>query len=648
MCGLVGFIDPGRRYCTDGRLVTDMAQAIRARGPDGAGAWVSAADGLALAHRRLSILDLSEQGRQPIQSQNQRWQLVYNGEIYNFRDIRHELEGAGLRFRGHSDTEVLVESLSLWGIERTLGKLNGMFAFAAFDRQNRKLFLGRDRLGIKPLYYGRVEGVFFFGSELKAFAHHPAWQPTICRDAVAAYLRGGYMPSCQSIWQGVKQVVPGTFVVVETSTLQTKTKSYWSVADSYEKGRTAPLALSDADAIAQLDSLLRDAVGQQMVADVPLGAFLSGGIDSSLVVALMQAQTQNPVKSFSIGFESAAHNEADYARDVAQHLGTDHTELYVTAEQALETIPYLSDWYDEPFADSSQIPTYLVSRLARDQVTVALSGDGGDEMFGGYSRYHLLSSSRHKIIPWSVIGRVLNHLPDPLLNGAGHLVPRQYRRDSFAQKLRNFVRNAAQGPRNSYLGTLTHWDPAAIMIDGHEPEHPAQDKELFESSPGLLSWMQQVDSVSYLPGDILTKVDRASMAVSLEARVPLLDHRVFEFACRLPIYMKIRQGQTKWLLRQVLYQYVPATLIDRPKMGFGAPLATWLRGPLKEWAWSRIEPGCLKKHGLLDVKEIQYRWDTHQSRKANWEYPLWTVIILHDWLEKQTDGANKNKDNLPD
>lgn len=635
MCGLVGFIDPSGRYCADDRLVMDMAQAIRARGPDGAGAWVSVADGLALAHRRLSILDLSEQGRQPIQSQNQRWQLVYNGEIYNFRAIRHELENAGLRFRGHSDTEVLVEALSLWGIERTLDRLNGMFAFAAFDRQNKTLFLARDRIGIKPLYYGLVEGVFFFGSELKAFAPHPAWRPTVCRDAVAAYLRGGYLPTCQSIWQGVQQVVPGQFVDVETSTLQTTPQSYWSVAESYERGRTDPLSLSDADAIARLDSLLRDAVGQQMVADVPLGAFLSGGIDSSLVVALMQAQTPRPVKSFSIGFESAAHNEAHYARDVAQHLGTDHTELYVTAEQALDTIPYLSDWYDEPFADSSQIPTYLVSRLAREQVTVALSGDGGDEMFGGYSRYHFLLSSRRKILPWSVISRVLDHLPDPLLNGAGRLVPRPYRRDNFAQKLRKFAHNAAQGPQNSYLGTLTHWDPAAIMIDGHEPQHPAQDTALFDASSGLMSWMQHVDSVSYLPGDILTKVDRVSMAVSLEARVPLLDHRVFEFACRLPDQMKVRGGQTKWLLRQVLCQYVPTTLIDRPKMGFGAPLAAWLRGPLKEWAWSRLEPNCLKKHGLLNVKDIQHCWDAHQSGRENWEYPLWTIIILQDWLEKQ-------------
>jgi asparagine synthase (glutamine-hydrolysing) len=536
----------------------------------------------------------------------------------------------------------LLEALALWGIEHTVARLNGMFAFAAFDTTCKKLFLARDHLGIKPLYYGCVGGTFFFGSELKAFAPHPAWQPTLSRQAVAAYMRSGYMPHNQSIWEGISQLPPGTFAVVDVQTLDTQVHQYWSVADAFAAGQQNPLPVdtSDADAIAGLDALLRDSVARQLVSDVPIGAFLSGGIDSSAVVALMQAQSAQPVKTFSIGFHVEGYNEAEHAKKVAQHLGTEHTELYVTPEDALATVPDLSAWYDEPFADSSQIPTYMVSKMARQHVTVTLSGDGGDEMFGGYGRYAQALAAQATLatgqMKWQLLSGLVQPIPNPLLNAMGRMLPGRFRRDDFANRLKNYIRNQRGDPHDLYLGMLSQWsNPSAVVKGADEPLHPAQMADIQKNAADLLTWMQHVDSISYLPGDILTKVDRASMAVSLESRVPLLDYRVFEYACRLPYHMKIRDGKAKWLLRQVLYQYVPPVLIDRPKMGFGVPIDAWLRGPLKEWAWSRLNPDTLKKHDVLEPDIIQAYWKAHQAGTENWQFPLWTAIMLHDWLERQ-------------
>lgn len=641
MCGITGFWGDG---CLEPAVAEGMARRIESRGPDDAGIWVDEGAGLALAHRRLAILDLSPAGHQPMQSPCGRFVLVYNGEIYNHQDVREQLdvEGGGFDWRGHSDTETLLAALRHWGVEGALQRLNGMFAFALWDAAERTLFLARDRMGEKPLYYGRSGETFLFGSELKALAVHPDWQGEIDRDALALYLRYNYVPAPWSIYQGIAKLPPAHFVAIrEGGRVVGEPQCYWALSQVAEQGIASaggePEGLAD-----ELDALLRDAVGRRMAADVPLGAFLSGGYDSTTVAALMQAQSDRPVKTFSIGFHEEGYNEAQHAKAVAEHLGTEHTELYVTPEEAMAVIPRLPEIYDEPFSDSSQIPTFLVSQLARRHVTVSLSGDGGDELFCGYNRYvlgyriwqklRLLPADLRKVLGWGC-----EHAPAHALDALQRLLPQRLRVSNLPDRLPKLAKVLAHPDGESFYRELvSHWkNPGQVVIGACEPETILSRPERLPSLPGLRERMMYLDMMSYLPDDILTKVDRASMAVSLEARVPLLDHRLVEFAWQVPTEYKYRDGQGKWLLRQVLYRYVPRKLMDRPKMGFGVPIEHWLRGPLREWAEALLDERRLRQEGFFDPAPIRTMWEEHVSGKRRWHYYLWDVLMFQAWLEAQ-------------
>ncbi len=652
MCGITGFFQRHGLPADAGVTVERMAAQIVHRGPDDCGVWLDASAGMALGHRRLSILDLSPQGHQPMLSACGRYVMVFNGEIYNHADLRRELEASGSApaWRGHADTEVMLAVISRWGLATALEKFVGMFALALWDRHERKLYLVRDRLGEKPLYYGWRGEVFLFGSELKALRAHPAWTSDVDRDALALFLRHNYIPAPYSIYRGVSKLLPGTWLCLDAQDLAHRRLpepcAYWSAREVAEQGGQSRLALSDAEAVDRLDALLRDAIRQQMVADVPLGAFLSGGIDSSLVVALMQAQSAAPVRTFTIGFHEREYNEAEYARAVARHLGTSHTELYVTPEDARAVIPGLPQLFDEPFADSSQIPTLLVSRLARQQVAVSLSGDGGDELFGGYNRYALGQDLWHRMnrLPLGVrrlAAQLLRAVPprhwDGIFRQLRGVLPGRLRQSAPGDKLHKLAAILeVRDPEQLYHGLVSHWeDPASVVLGATEPASVLTDPSQWAVLSDFTERMMYLDTVSYLPGDILTKVDRAAMSVSLETRIPLLDHRVVEFAWRLPLSMKIRHGQSKWLLRQVLYHYVPAKLIERPKMGFGVPIDTWLRGPLREWAESLLNESRLKCEGYFDPAPIRAKWAEHLSGQRNWQYPLWDVLMFQAWLEAE-------------
>ena len=640
MCGLAGFFDiaRGNDEAEMEAICGAMADSLQARGPDDRGIWCDPAAGIALGFRRLSIIDLSPLGHQPMVSASGRYVLTYNGEVYNFQDLRAELEAAGVAFRGQSDSEVILEGFARWGLEATVRRMIGMFALALWDREARELHLVRDRLGIKPLYWGRQGDLFLFGSELKAFCRHPRFTAEIDRDSLASYLRFAYVPTPHAIYRGVRKLRPGTILTLAADR-EPSERTYWSMAEVVGRGRAEPLDIGDREALDRLDALLGDAVGRRMVADVPLGAFLSGGIDSSSVVAAMQAQSNRPVRSFSIGFHEADFDEAIHAKAVARHLGTDHTELYVEPEHARAVIPKLPQIYDEPFADSSQIPTFLVSELARRHVTVSLSGDGGDELFAGYNRYILASRIWSRIgwaptalrcgFAWSL--RLLSPEAWTRLFSVvpGRLLPAQ-----AGDKIHKLSQVLGAGPDDLYRRLVSQWDLPDRLVPGAQ-EHKGV---LFNGhAESLLSdqlgRMQYLDSITYLPDDILTKVDRASMAVSLEARVPLLDHRVVEFAWRLPERFKMRDGQSKWLLRQLLYRYVPQKLIERPKMGFGVPIDAWLRGPLRDWAEALLDEKRLREEGFLNPQPIRQRWEEHRSGARNWHYPLWTVLMFQAWRE---------------
>ena len=638
MCGITGFLKRGSNLSTNElfRTCTDMNIQLSPRGPDDEGIWTDAEVGIGLGHRRLSIIDLSPAGHQPMTSADGRFVVVYNGEVYNHNELRSELESRGTRFRGSSDTEVMLEAFSVYGIEATIKRLIGMFAIAVWDRRERTLSLVRDRLGIKPVYWAKFGNLFLFGSELKALRAHPGWAPTTDRGAVASFMRHNYIPAPRSIYQGVSKLGPG-FILTLPWGGEPRLTRYWDAREVARAGLADPLRVSDAELVDQLESLLKDAVRRRMVADVPVGAFLSGGVDSSTVVALMQAANAGLVRTYSIGFDIDGYNEAPHAAAVAQHLGTEHTELRVTSKEALDVIPRLPDFYDEPFADSSQIPTYLVSAMTRRHVTVALSGDGGDELFGGYNRYQLAQKFWRSL---SLTPRPLRHgmaqalraLPADLWSSLFKLLPPGLRPAQAGDKLHKLASVLALDDMNAvYKRLVTHWEPSAVMPDVLEPAGPVSDETLQGDFPGLLERMQYLDLVTYLPDDILTKVDRASMAVALEARVPLLDHRVVEFSWRIPRRHLIRDGLSKWPLRQVLYRHVPKTLIDRPKMGFGIPLAEWLRGPLRDWGESLLSEQRLREGGFFDANLVRRTWAEHLSGAHNHQYLLWNVLMFEAW-----------------
>lgn len=643
MCGIAGFLN--RAGCADGEpVLRRMADMIIHRGPDSDGYWTDADAGIALAHRRLAIIDLSPAGHQPMVSHDGRFVLSYNGEIYNHNDMRVELEARGRGdWYGHSDTETLLEGFSAWGVLGTLQRANGMFALALWDREARKLYLARDRMGEKPLYYGMQGGTLLFGSELKALRRHPAWRGEIDRDILSLFLRHNYVPGPYSIYAGIHKLPPAHFLEIgPEDDAPGEPVAYWDIAEQARQGRNKPFSGSPDEAVDALERLLQDAVGIRMAADVPLGAFLSGGYDSSTVVALMQSQSTQPIKTFSIGFAEAEYDEAQYAKRVAAHLGTEHTELYVTPADALAEIPNLPHHWDEPFADSSQIPTMLVSRLARSAVTVSLSGDGGDELFCGYNRYSRGYDiwRRLGIMPRGIrklAAGALRKMPARGIDAMVKLAPQRMRNMAVGDRLLKLADvmeiDRADDFYRSLVSHAKH--PDDLVLGGHEPAMwlSGSDPD-WPVDADFRERMMYLDMRTYLPDDILVKVDRASMAASLESRVPLLDHRVVEFALALPLSHKLRDGQTKWPLRQLLHRHVPSQMMDRPKMGFTVPIGNWLRGPLRDWADDLLAPDRLKRDGFFDVGKIRRLWEETRS-EGRWHYHIWDILMFQAWLDVQ-------------
>ena len=641
MCGVVGFIQPGGFAVGEGRAISSrMAEVISHRGPDDAGVWLDSEVGVALAHQRLAIIELSDAGHQPMLSHSGRYVITFNGEIYNHVELRQKIESrslSGIAWRGGSDTETLVAAIECFGLAEALQLAIGMFAFGLWDREDRCLFLARDRMGEKPMYFGWQRGVFMFGSELKALAAHPAFEGGVDREALALFLRHNYVPCPRSIYRGIEKLKPGTYTKIGLSVEHGRvrevreTRSYWSLRDAIVAGEERPLTVSGEDAVDTLYGVLARAVGRQIVADVPLGAFLSGGIDSSTIVALMQAQSMRPVKTFTIGFEDVRYDEAVHARAVAQYLGTDHTELYVSPQDALDVIPRLPALYDEPFSDASQIPTSLVAELTRRHVTVALSGDGGDELFGGYTRYLRMRD----------LSRIMAPLPGPLRRQFGRAIDSLPAHWGGTTRVFQRARTLAEilhyeTEEQLYLGLVSHWRaPASIVRDVSEPNTGVSDPSMWPKPAALESRLMAVDALTYLPDDILVKVDRAAMGVSLETRAPFLDHAVVEMAWQLPLSLKIRRRQGKWALRQVLYRHVPKKLVDRPKMGFGVPMSAWLRGPLKDWAESLLDERRLREDEFFHPGPIRDRWIQHVSGQRQWDGCLWDILMFQAWLDER-------------
>jgi asparagine synthase (glutamine-hydrolysing) len=651
MCGLVGFFGGVAGDDGDEVLLRRMVDTLFHRGPDDGGYWCNSEQRVGLGHRRLAIVDLSPAGHQPMLSATGRYVVAFNGEIYNHLEIRRELEVEtrikGLTWKGGSDTETLLAGIEVWGLEATLKKSIGMFAIALWDNQKNTLMLARDRIGEKPMYYGwqgkGCERVFLFGSELKALKVHPAFVAEIDRGALCLLLRHNYIPAPYSIYQGIKKLEPGSLLTISLAQPEPKICKYWDAVEVALDVVAQPFEGTPEQAVDGLEVLAKDAIRQQMMADVPLGAFLSGGIDSSAVVALMQAQSSRPVKTFTIGFNEEGYNEALHAKAVAKHLGTDHTELYVTAQQAMDVIPKLPSLYCEPFGDSSQIPTFLLSQLAKQHVTVSLSGDAGDELFCGYNRYQLTSNLWRGIssVPMplrSLVAKGITAISPASWDNVGRFMPGTDKWNSLGDK---FHKGASvltsRTVDDLYLGMVSHLSkPEDCVIDGFEP--PTNLTGLRPDLGGLnaVERMMALDTISYLPDDILVKVDRASMGVSLEGRVPFLDHRIVEFAWRLPLNYKLKDGQTKWPLRQVLYRYVPRELIERPKMGFGVPLHDWLRGPLREWAESLLDEVRLQNEGYFHPTPIRKMWAEHLSGRRNCMAILWNVLIFQSWLAESS------------
>jgi asparagine synthase (glutamine-hydrolysing) len=658
MCGIAGFFNSNRDQSPEvmAHTVLRMVETLRHRGPDDGGTWTDADAGIAVGMRRLAILDLSPAGKQPMHSASGRYVLVFNGEIYNCEELRHDLLSVSpeLIFRGHSDTEVMLAAFENWGIRESLQRFNGMFAFALWDRKERTLTLARDRFGEKPLYYGVMRGRFLFASELKALRAYPEFSPDIDLSALALYLQRNCVPAPYSIYRDIKKLPPATVLTVSADRFDREPQPYWSLAETAEHGVTNQFGGTEQEAIESLDILLRDAVKIRMHADVPLGSFLSGWIDSSTVVALMQAQSSAPVRSFSIGLHESDYNEASDGARVAKHLGTDHTELYATPREALEVVPLLPTMYDEPFADSSQIPTFLVSRLARKYVTVSMSGDGGDEIFGGYNRHTWGGPLWRKLEPLPLPLRKLGSASltalspdtwDGLFRAFHPILPATWRQRVPGYKLHKLASVMGSADADEMHDRLaSHWvSPQELLRSAALPPALSSSNGQGPHLPSPTEQMMYRDAVTYLPDDILVKVDRATMAVSLEGRIPLLDHRIAEFAWRLPLSMKVRGKEGKWILRQVLYRYVPRQLVERPKFGFGIPLDSWLRGPLRDWAESLLEERRLRVEGFFNPVPIRRAWQEHLSGKRQWEFHLWDVLMFEAWLEhsRQTRDAHQ-------
>lgn len=654
MCGFAGIIRMHTRSGGDDleRSVEGMCERLFHRGPDDGGIWSDEQAGVALGHRRLSIIDLSPAGHQPMHSTDGSLVIAFNGEIYNFRRIREELEneGAAPPWRGYSDTEVLLAAIERWGLEEALKKCVGMFAFALWNRRERALYLGRDRLGEKPLYYGWSGGHFLFASEPKAFDGFALWEREVDQDALALFTRFGYVPAPLSIYRGFFKAQAGAFHRLgpedrkQSSQSPLPPRPFWSLRRAAEEGRDNPFGGTEEEAADRLEGLLKEAIRDQMVSDVPLGAFLSGGVDSSLIVALMQAQASAPVRTYTVGFNEDGYQEAEHARAVARHLGTEHTEMTATAGEATSVLPLLPTLFDEPFCDPSQIPTYLVSRMTRRHVTVSLSGDGGDELFGGYNRYFMAHRLWSRLGPVPRVGRraiagMLRAAPPSLLDGGlGWLAPsinRYGHADKVSSKLLKLAEILdASGGHDFYLKLISlSSNPDSVLLRGGEKSVPMIDPECWPEFDDLFSWMMYHDASAYMPDDILVKVDRAAMGVSLETRVPLLDHRVVEFAQSLPLAMKVKDGKGKHILKKVLYRHVPRELIDRPKMGFAVPVGEWLRGPLREWAEDLLDEGRIRRDGFFRPELIRAKWNQHQAGTNNWDSFLWTVLMFQGWLD---------------
>lgn len=641
MCGFAGFFYSSRFPAEAEQLLLAMGQAIQTRGPDSADVWFDNNDRIGLSHRRLAILDLSAAGAQPMHSESGRYVISFNGEIYNHLDMRAELEQLlpSKQWQGHSDTETLLAAIEQWGLVSVLQRCIGMFALALWDKQAKQLSLVRDRLGEKPLYFGWQSEVLLFGSELKAFYQHPDFSAEINRDAICLLMRHNYIPAPHSIYKNIAKLLPGTIATISSGSRKITTTHYWSALDS--RNDTESDTDTEQEYLDNLEQVLKKAVKRQMMSDVPLGAFLSGGIDSSLIVSLMQSQTEQKVKTFSIGFMQKQYNEAEFAGAVAEYLGTDHQELYVSEQDILAAVPKLADIYDEPFADSSQLPTYLVCKMARQHVTVALSGDGGDELFCGYTRYTTAQQLWYRLASLPLWLRQsaafsLSLIPATWLNVFTPLIPKRFGIALLGDKLHKAAALLrAQSFDQLYIQLVSHTlAPESLVLAATEPSTPLREAAVLVNSDDPLKRAMAFDSVSYLPDDILVKVDRAGMANSLETRVPLLDHTVYEFAATTPLSYKLYQGKTKWALRKILYRYVPEHLIERPKKGFSVPLAEWLRGPLKSWADDLLHTETLRKQGFFDAQRVELLWHQHLSGERNWQAILWNILMFQLWYKK--------------
>ena len=634
MCGIAGFWALGS--IAPRQVVESMTAALNHRGPDSRGVWDSPDGALSLCHARLAIVDLSEQGRQPMASRSGRFMVVYNGEIYNHLELRHEL-GSEVPWRGHSDTETLLEAIERWGLAGALSRAVGMFAIALWDRDEGTLTLARDRMGEKPLYYGVGRSGFAFASELKALRPCPGLDFSLDEPALRGFVRFGFIGGAHSAYAGIRKLPPASCLVLHSPDDLSAPVPYWTLPQPVPDATAgAPDEADDGARIAELERLLQRSVGQQMLSDVPLGAFLSGGIDSSLIVALMQKASSQRVRTFSMGFGDARDDELAAARQTATRLGTEHTELLVTPADVLGVVPRLAGIYDEPFADSSQVPTVLLSQLTRRHVTVALSGDAGDELFGGYNRYLFAAFMEPHLQRWprglrQMMAAAMRLAPASLIDAvAGHARTHGWARlppglGEKVTRLAQFI--GARSGQDAYLGTVSQWMEAAPV------RAPALAPALHDlpgtALPQRMMWW---DMQTYLPDDILVKVDRAAMASSLETRVPFLDHRIVEFALRQPLHAKIRAGRSKWLLRELLARHLPAAMFERPKQGFSVPLDVWLRGPLRDWAESLLDPQTLARSGLIDPAAVRRTWAEHLGGRRNHQRALWTVLMLQAWI----------------